>query len=186
MTSFYVINPTYGFDQLLKERGYTVYTTGTLGNHDPDVVCWMGGTDINPAIYNEEPHRFTQHPDNMRDKRELDLLQRYKDKRKIGICRGAQLIAAVNGAKLQQHITGHTSGIHKVTDNKGNSHIVCSVHHQAVIPCEGINVIAVAQDNIPEVMYIPDDKALLFQGHPEFGPEPCTEYFFQLLEEYTL
>lgn len=35
-----------------------------------------------------------------------------------------------------------------------------------------------------EVLWYPDTKSLCFQGHPEFGPDECTEYFFELIARY--
>jgi len=36
----------------------------------------------------------------------------------------------------------------------------------------------------PEVLWYPKTRSLCFQGHPEFGPNECTEYFFELIARY--
>ena len=35
-----------------------------------------------------------------------------------------------------------------------------------------------------EVLWYPKTRSLCFQGHPEFGPDECTDYFFELLSRY--
>ena len=168
-----------------------------------DIICWTGGEDISPSIYKHRRNLRTW-PNKGRDERELDLYKLLKDRPKLGICRGAQLINALNGGSMYQHVEGHARGTHEVEDIHGKTHVVSSVHHQMMVPAPNAVLLAWtkqkgrhawiqddqtpklrAKDEIdPEVLWIKEDKALLFQGHPEFGPKRCTDYFFNLVEEY--
>ena len=73
-----------------------------------DYLLLGGGTDINPALYGEKRSPFTQSPDNHRDAENIRQINKYAEMGKpvIGICRGLQLLDAVNGGKLIQHTTG--------------------------------------------------------------------------------
>jgi carbamoylphosphate synthase small subunit len=119
---------------------------------------------------------------------------------KAGICRGGQLLNIMNGGKMYQHVDGHTSD-HYMTEIASQRLIkVSSVHHQMMIPADNAEIVCIAStskfkqranqisnikmnDPDPEVIYYPDDKALCFQGHPEYGPHECREYFFELLHK---
>lgn len=201
-----VIEPTYGFDEVAKQRGYNI----VLGRHIEqnhglantiDAVVFMGGTDISPKIYGQEPSMYSKYHDHRRDERELALYAKFKHLPKLGICRGAQLLNCLNGGELYQHVYGHDQGHHQVVDNTGEAFTVCSIHHQMMkLPSDAMLVSwkvdeqmnkrfyktdFVDSDGIdPEVVYYEKDKALAFQAHPEFGPDTCTDYFFNLVERY--
>lgn len=78
-----------------------------------DYLLLGGGTDINPSIYGERDHGYCQTPNTYRDARNLASIERYTSIGKpiIGICRGFQLLDAVNGGKLIQHTVGHPRGV---------------------------------------------------------------------------
>lgn len=196
----YIIGPTFGSEGMFRSRGYRVATDNTIGSETPDVVAFMGGVDINPKLYDQPRLPITQHPNDARDLREIGLYWRYKSLPKLGICRGAQLINVLNGGSMYQHVDNHGGSNHKVYDVKGREVIVCSVHHQLMRPAKTAEVIAWAEGvsthridaagrhpsigKDPEVIWYKEDKALCFQAHPEFGPESCTNYFFDLVNEY--
>lgn len=202
LKNVYVIGPTYGVEEYFIKYGYTPYTDHTVNKAEEiDIVCWMGGSDISPELYNQQQISGTMcNPE--RDKREVLLWQKYRHLPKIGICRGAQLLNVLNGGSMYQHVDGHCEGPHVTKDRNDNKFIVCSVHHQLMIPNpDNTDVISWSMEsNIrwddkgsykrkdneidPEVLWIPSDKALCFQAHPEFGPKSCTDYFFNLVEEY--
>lgn len=205
----YVIGPTFGIEPVFREYGFTPFTDNgrdadlisTIPDGAVDIVCWMGGSDISPELYNQKQLPIT-YPAPSRDEREVRLYRKYKDKKKLGICRGAQLINVLNNGSMYQDVNNHGSGTHTVYDTQdGKTYTVCSVHHQLMIPAP--NALVVAHTDIstrrendngsfprlpdevdPEVLWIAEDQALLFQGHPEFGPKPCTDYFFHLVERY--
>lgn len=68
------------------------------------VLC--GGSDIDPAIYGEKPHRETYGVSKVRDLVELISLDAAADLGVaiLGICRGSQMLTAWAGGKLHQHV----------------------------------------------------------------------------------
>jgi GMP synthase-like glutamine amidotransferase len=200
--SVYVVGPTFGIEPIFHRYGYKTFNDATIRSNEEkvDIVCFMGGVDINPKLYGEPIHEWTQRPSNERDAKEIATYHKFKHLPKLGICRGAQLLCVLNGGSLYQHVDRHGGSNHHVTDIHGRRTVVCSVHHQMMRPGKDSVLVAWAEnvsterftaherhesDGVdPEVVFIPKDKALLFQGHPEFGPESCTNYFFDLVKEY--
>lgn len=148
-------------------------TAGQVGSvvfQPDDILILHGGVDINPAIYGEDPHRYTQHPNLQRDAIESGL---YHDAVKagariFGICRGAQLITALNGGKLKQHIEGHTGGGHSILHRNGTVIKTNSCHHQMMLPPSEDNVLGRAPDGTTELVYYPETRSYGVQGHPEW------------------
>lgn len=204
MKSVYVIGPTFGLEwpEHFPAYGYKVYTDRTIDtvkDEDIDFVCWTGGSDISPSLYGQKQNQGTYCVPK-RDEKEVALWHKYRDKPKLGICRGAQLLNVLNGGSMYQHVNNH-SGPHIVKTDEGKEILLCSVHHQLMIPHPSFQLVAWntestyrendnghflrLEDEVdPEVIYIPQDKALCFQAHPEFGPKSCTDYFFQLAERF--
>ena len=105
-----------------------------------------------------------------------------------GVCRGAQFLAVMNGYKLYQHIDNH-QGDHHMWDCRERVMYerISSVHHQAVIPGVGMEIIATAHKSMVryrdaltyqksatnpfvdvEAYYIRDTGCFGVQGHPEY------------------
>lgn len=153
-----------------------------------DIIVFSGGADINPSLYGCNKHPLT-HFYQERDNLEVKCFnQLSKNQVVIGLCRGAQLITALNGGKLIQHVTGHTNGPHLITNGDSRFKIE-SIHHQMMYPFdmdkndyrllywsskklssiyegEGIS----APEKEPEVvLYKKTDMpvCLAIQGHPE-------------------
>jgi GMP synthase-like glutamine amidotransferase len=200
--SVYVIEPTFGINRYFEQRGWRTLSTEDVVDRkmEPDVVAWMGGTDINPQLYGEA-NLYSQAPATQRDAWEVALHKRFKDKPKIGVCRGAQLLNVLNGGRLYQHVDHHAGAHHAITDIHGEQTVVCSVHHQMmIIPSSAtlvgwstnLSTLRLAEgieergplEAEPEVVFFEEDKALCFQAHPEFGPPSCTDYFFRLVDKY--
>lgn len=99
-----------------------------------DVIVFAGGADINPAFYNEQRGKLTGSP-SQRDTIELADFELGKSlkKKMVGICRGGQLLCALSGGKLIQHVENHHSN-HKMNTNDGKSLVVNSIHHQMMFP----------------------------------------------------
>ena len=164
-----------------------------------DLVVFTGGQDINPEIYFHPLSKTTSYSD-IRDKTEIAVYREAvrRGKPMFGICRGAQLLTALNGGKIIQDIDNHTSGNHPVFI-KENSFIskTTSCHHQMMFPynLHKSNYIVLAsslsnqsshytwQDdktlswegkaitegfNEPELVYYPKSNSLGVQGHPEW------------------
>ena len=108
------------------------------------VVCFEGGTDINPMLYGAAKNSWTQNPDVGRDKTEANIFKRCMQTGAavLGICRGAQLACALSGGTLIQHVTGHENGSHSmfignaVKQEHWNDKVISttSCHHQMMYP----------------------------------------------------
>lgn len=150
-----------------------------------------GGEDISPSIYNEKNSRFCHAPSvpSNRDKAEIALVKRARDLDLVilGICRGAQLLCALDGGKLVQHIIGHHDHEHIVqipdtgiTLGKSNT-----AHHQMMVPRQskmtqilGVvphGVMGYSEDNtirdyteVPEIVSFSKLKGFGVQFHPEW------------------
>lgn len=97
-----VMIPAVDSDSVVKRtdlslRGYAEALDGLL---------LQGGNDIAPETYGETPLAPEWHGDRVRDRYELDLLQRFMQAGKpvLGICRGCQLINVAFGGTLFQDL----------------------------------------------------------------------------------
>ena len=103
---------------------------------ESDLVLFTGGEDVSPSIYGE-PTGSKTHCNAARDKYEI---QKFRDaltqRRKIlSICRGSQLMCALAGGRLIQHVTNHAKyGTHSVTFSTGEEVNLTSTHHQMMFP----------------------------------------------------
>jgi putative glutamine amidotransferase len=85
---------------------------GTRTPTDPGVldVCdgllLIGGADVEPAVYGALPHPATEGTPPARDRQERQLFEAAMTRRLpvLGVCRGAQLMAAALGGALHQHL----------------------------------------------------------------------------------
>lgn len=197
-----VVNDHFGVGRFFQEYGYKVLHW-TPGLKEPfDIAAFTGGEDINPALYGEKPIRGVYYSER-RDKIEIDAYNQIPSHvLKAGICRGAQLLNVLSGGKLWQDVNNHGVG-HTATDiRSGLNYYVSSVHHQVMRPGKGAEIIAVARQATElasekeliksgvkptsieiEALWYPSTRSLCFQGHPEFGPKTCSDYFVQLLME---
>jgi putative glutamine amidotransferase len=193
MANIAVINNWGNYDYPFNEwaHTYNVNTREELVDNlnDLDCVVFTGGTDINPSIYGEVPHPATSRPDIKRDKEEVSIFELCTSWGipMIGICRGAQLLCALNGGKLHQDVRGHTRE-HKMFTNK-RSMWVSSTHHQMMKPNYHGIVLGWANQGVlpdespePEVVWWPGSCSLGVQYHPEYlsSEEEAFKYFVSL------
>ena len=159
-----------------------------------DGLLLTGGEDIDPMIYDEEPHADLGQVDPTRDTVELNLMKEFLALNKpiFGICRGLQMINVALGGNMYQDIygqktvtllqhkqkapTSHPS--HFVQVEKGSllesiakmpELKVNSYHHQAVkkVP-KPLRVSGVASDGIIEAIESTVHAFVLgVQWHPE-------------------
>lgn len=177
------------------------------------LVIW-GGEDISPCIYNSAVSKRTYAPavPSRRDRIEMDACQAAIDRGipLIGVCRGAQLVCALAGGRLIQHVNGHGGG-HMMDTTEGTKVRTTSVHHQMMYPFDvehellawaapnRSDVYIIGNDETdpemegkvePEVVWFPKIKALAIQGHPEFVSNPDTDPFVQyclrMVDKYLL
>lgn len=176
---------------------------------DAQIVVFTGGGDINPKLYNEEAIPETQSPLESRDALEVEAFSKVRpDQIVYAVCRGAQLMCALHGGKLAQHVTNHAGGSHGM---KGMDKVlsITSLHHQMMYPFDidrthysilfvserkqsakylggGINPQKYLIHGEPEVIlfHAPNKPVCLaVQGHPEFYPKSATSRFInQLLQ----
>ena len=197
---------TYGghpFDELA-DVVMSVYAPEDVGAAreltDKLVLVIWGGEDISPAIYGQVGNQFTGAPDkpSSRDKLEIALAEKAMKLNIpiVGVCRGAQLMCALSGGTLVQHVTGHVGGYHEIVTNKGEKFNCPSLHHQMMFPWEikefemlawppkprsavykgqpddeslsqdGMDLTLLGEE--PEIIWIPSTKSLCIQSHPEF------------------
>lgn len=169
--------------------------TDSIATTDPDrlkgcdaLVVW-GGEDISPSLYSHKlrPETRADARPSRRDAIEWALMQRAVEQGIpiIGICRGGQMLCALAGGSLYQHVNGHTGGGHAVDTIDGHVLHVSSLHHQMMNPENTehqllmwsskkrsdvyINQDGVVDTNVePEYIYFPEVKGHAIQWHPEF------------------
>lgn len=170
---------------------------------DADLLCLTGGEDIHPSLYNQL--NAASHVGREPSRRDVDELMTYKTAVSLGIpvlgiCRGAQLICALNGGSLIQDMQHpHQHGIKDV--RTGRVIQSSSIHHQLTVSGQNGTVIAVAEATPypyidahghhsrsgwvdEEVIWYPETRSLCIQGHPEVGPSEFTNYAHQLVKEF--
>lgn len=172
--------------EMFERRGFEV----VKDYEKVDLVCFLGGTDVDPGLYGEEPGPYTQKPDVNRDALEFAAFHRFADRNvpMVGICRGGQLLNVLNGGKMIQHLGEYVSGDVEMLDSvRGELMIVRVDHHQGMRGKSGNNIIADAYigGDLPDyVVHYPETESLCFQPHPEWGHQGTEDYFFELIEEY--
>jgi putative glutamine amidotransferase len=159
-----------------------------------DGVVFSGGADLDPQLYEQEPHEatFGVHPE--RDSAELALLKAAlaRDMPVLAVCRGSQVLNVARGGDLVQHLPDvvgderhkHTPGTfadHDVTLEDGTRLAsllgdrapVKSHHHQGFGRVgEGLRVAAHADDGTIEAVEDPEHRfALGVLWHPEAGED---------------
>jgi GMP synthase-like glutamine amidotransferase len=180
--------------------------TNSKGIHEGDdidaLVIW-GGEDISPSLYNDTVAGMCYALDrpSQRDVLEWSACKAAVDRGIpiIGVCRGAQLVCALAGGRLIQHVDGH-GGTHMMDTYDGQTIPTSSVHHQMMYPFDVEHeLIAWSSEKRskryiigtnesdpqmidkvePEIVWFPKIKALGIQGHPEFHRNPKTDPFVQ-------
>lgn len=179
-----------------------------------DVILFGGGEDISPKLYGEKSVYMT-FADGMsvRDLTEKIAFEvaRSQGAKCYGICRGAQILCALSGGKLVQHVSGHGGGGHFISTRDKERYFTSSAHHQMMWPYglakDRYEMIAVSEKNLsnvymfspkdirkeiehpePEIVYFPETHSLGIQGHPEFMRDDAdfVGYSRRLLEQYLL
>ncbi len=169
-----------------------------------DGLVLIGGWDIPPAAYGEEPHPTTEEMPTVRWQWEHRLIEKWLESQKplLGVCLGAQMTNVVTGGTLIQDIPsevgkdvvhrGEKLAWHRVTIQPGTRlhHVlgvdemtVTSSHHQAAERIgRGLVVAARSDDRVVEAMETPGDTWRIFlQWHPERMDESHQEKIFGAL-----
>jgi gamma-glutamyl-gamma-aminobutyrate hydrolase PuuD len=169
-----------------------------------DAVIFSGGSDLDPAMYGQEPHPETNGVLEARDRGELALLEAAlaRDMPVLAVCRGSQVLNVALGGDLVQHLPDvvghedhkHTPGAyadHDVTLETetrlgrllGGHAPVKSHHHQGFGRLgSGLQEAAYAEDGTVEAVEDPSRRfALGVLWHPEAGED--LRLFEALVEE---
>ncbi|HAT54723.1 MAG TPA: gamma-glutamyl-gamma-aminobutyrate hydrolase [Lactobacillus sp.] len=157
-----------------------------------DGLLLLGGFDVDPTLYGEEPDMLLGETYRKRDLFEIELVKQSiaAGKAILGICRGQQVVNVALGGTLYQDLSydkdayiqhsqraaGNlpTHHINVVSDSVlydllGARPFVNSRHHEAVKDtAPGLRVIATADDNVIEALQSENnDQILTVQWHPE-------------------
>lgn len=157
-----------------------------------DGLVLIGGADIDPILFNEEPHRHIGSVVRKRDDSDLSLMnEAFKRQMPIlGICRGQQIMNVAFGGTIIQDIPSQIENtlLHKQTSKRGElahtvevktskfkeifieeSFRVNTFHHQSVGKLgEGLVISAVAKDGIIEgIEHESHPYCVAVQWHPE-------------------
>ena len=159
-----------------------------------DGVIFSGGGDLDPGLYDAEPHPQTDEPRAARDAAELRMLEAalQRDMPVLAICRGSQVLNVARGGDLVQHLpeeVGHDRHRHEpgafsdhdvtvAADSRlggllGERAPVKSHHHQAYGRIgEGLREVAWAEDGVVEGLEDPEKRfAVGVLWHPEEGQD---------------
>ena len=159
-----------------------------------DGVIFSGGGDLDPGLYDADPHPATDEPRQARDAAELRMLQAALDRDMpvLAICRGSQVLNVARGGDLIQHLPEevghdqhrHTPGafadhdVRLAPDSRlgtllGEHAPVKSHHHQGYGRIgEGLREVAWAEDGVVEGLEDPEKRfALGVLWHPEEGED---------------
>ncbi|WP_296112982.1 gamma-glutamyl-gamma-aminobutyrate hydrolase family protein [uncultured Limosilactobacillus sp.] len=157
-----------------------------------DGLLLLGGFDVDPTFFGEEPHYELGETFRKRDLFEIALLKATIEAGKpvMGICRGLQLINAGLGGTLYQDLSedpsaklkhhqlapGNLPTHHvntepgsKLNELLGDRVYVNSRHHQAVKRiAPGLRITATADDGVAEAIESENsDQVVAVQWHPE-------------------
>jgi putative glutamine amidotransferase len=159
-----------------------------------DGLVLTGGTDVNPALYEAEPHEQTDAPDRRRDRFEVALVRAAieADLPVLAIGRGLHVLNVARGGTLIQYLpeavghSGHAAGTARMSQHDVNLNAtstlgkllggkvrVPALHHQAVHrPGEGLATVAWADDQVIEALELDGHRfAVGIQWHPEEGDD---------------
>jgi gamma-glutamyl-gamma-aminobutyrate hydrolase PuuD len=180
----------YPFDRLFSGIK-SVVSPVDLDKDIGGVVFW-GGADIFPGFYGQKANSRNQCQGgpSRRDAIEWSIMQRAVKMGIpiIGVCRGAQMLCALDGGTLIQHVDGHGHGGHHIRDKLGDTVYSNSCHHQMMQPREGEdnevlmwtvqpqgknhqgegNKEVPVPEKEPEIVHFKQLNALGIQGHPEW------------------
>ncbi len=196
-----VVNEAYA-NAIENSGGILMMLASNAGEEDMDTILdqvdgllLTGGTDVNPALYEEEKKEYTHDSDNYRDMIEFILIEKAMKRNLpiLGVCRGMQVINVKMGGSLYQdikkempgslehdrHLDGprsmpaHTVSIeegsilHSIIQQKEIE--VNSLHHQGIKTLgSGLLATGVTPDGLVESIEMPTYPFLVcMQWHPE-------------------
>lgn len=200
MRKIYVVGSAYDYANWMQGE-----LTKDLKNCD--LVCFTGGCDVDPSLYNKaaNPTTFSNIDRDIFEK-EIFKQARALNKYIIGICRGSQFLCVMNGGTLVQN-QDNPSYFHDIDTYDGKNLIISSTHHQAAYPFDlpkdnykilgwTNNICGYHQGetenselNPPkecEIVHYPKTKCIGVQGHPEYEgvPRQTILYLQKMLDKF--
>jgi len=161
-----------------------------------DGVVIVGGNDLDPRLYGEEPLETQDPVPAARQRFDLELARALlaSDHPVLGICYGCQLLAVVSGGALWQHVPTQVGDrvrhagaypdlpVHEIAVRSGSKLrnllgservSVNSAHHQAPKRLgPGLVVSATADDGVIEGFEAEDERFLVgVEWHPDLMPD---------------
>ncbi len=133
----------FAYIAMFKRAGFQ----GADSVENADIVCFTGGEDVSPRLYQENPIEGVYHNDE-RDLRDIAVYDKalIEGKFMVGICRGGQFLNVMNGGKLWQDVNNHTRS-HMMEDVlTGRKIWVSSTHHQMFRPTSNAEIVAFAKE----------------------------------------
>ncbi len=127
-------SPGSAYHTMFESEGWDVLDGHLI--EEEDLVCFTGGTDVDPSLYGQGLHPRSQSPDKGRDDRERKIFLECEKRGipMVGICRGAQFLCVGNNGTLVQHVTDHAISFkHPITTDYGEFEATSS-HHQMMNP----------------------------------------------------
>jgi len=186
--SVYVVGPDYSVSHMFQSEGWDI----ARHPDEADLIQFTGGADIGADLYGAEEHSTT-YSYQQRDDVEVSVYNAYVGKKPLaGICRGGQLLWALNGGNLYQDVDNHHRS-HVIYGPEGEPLcLASSIHHQVMKEDVGFTkptVLAYTKlathkiyyDKVQsrfdvdydsrdvEVAVFKDTRSLCYQGHPEMG-----------------
>jgi putative glutamine amidotransferase len=178
----------------------TVSTAEFFENPDKfDLVCFTGGEDVNPALYNHK--NLGSHAGESRDSREVLVFEaaRKHGAYMTGICRGIQFLNVMCGGTMIQHMKESHGGARHLTQTRsGRKFPVASSHHQMIVPGPRGVVMAWADETIsknncvydgeiPDTVIVDEDRvrvteAIYYPAVGIFGVQYHPEWMAQNAE----
>jgi putative glutamine amidotransferase len=155
-----------------------------------DGVLLIGGADVDPSYYGEDPHPECYGVNPEADAFEMALARAAVDlgKPMLAICRGIQVLNVAFGGSLDQHITGREGLVgHGIPGVAPQMHLVrldhgsrvakamgvdevsgSSSHHQALARLgEGLNPVGWSSDGLVEALEHDEGWVVGVEWHPE-------------------
>ncbi len=192
MKNVYVVGGDRMVIDMFERRGWTCWYSAPevcqeVTGYMPDLICFTGGADINPALYGQEPSPKLGRINQTRDDQEVMIFEMFKNKvPMVGICRGGQLLNVLNGGSMIQHIEGHLWGDREVIFQEGEEPFprmkLREDHHQGMISAiDGMILAFDPRDQNQEIILYEKTSCLCFQAHPEWDHGDTEQVFFDHL-----
>jgi hypothetical protein len=181
---------------------------------EADLVVFLGGEDVSPSLYDQDPIAKCGSSNMERDMVEKWYFEKCVKEKKpmFGICRGAQFLHVMNGGKLWQDVNNHAGHSHDVLDIEENLYFRSnSYHHQMIQNNDSLTVVAVTKDRIAttfedqdlkidlssagtnsnseieiEAGFYEETRCFFTQGHPEVGTPKYRAWTMCKLHDFLL